>query len=332
MVLFTVAGLLLVLGGLGETAALVLSRWQEPHSNVTTATLDPRSFGIAVLSSRLNTIYLSGDPRKSRTADFGFDFRIYGQVWAPCPVTIADARECMVESCVDNLLCPDGCGFTDGTLSTLSCTRTNQFCSTAYLTIEKAAVDPVTNYACADDQSENFYKGFTTDPPLEDLTTSAPTTTTTGPDAATTGGSNQSSTPRSTEPPSGSQTSGPAAGPDAGSNSSGPANNTGAIIGGVAGCLALVCGFALAGVWLIRRNKNANANARSSSSGTSDGASFDGKPEMEAHERVRAELFGQSLSEMSSRGPAAYDTSTYRADDHAMTPVELPTNARAGWV
>ncbi|KAH6847061.1 hypothetical protein B0I37DRAFT_374197 [Chaetomium sp. MPI-CAGE-AT-0009] len=341
MALFIVAGLLFFLGGLGETTALVLSERQEPHRHVTTATLDQRAIGLAVISTRLETIYLSGNPRKSRTADFGFDFRIYNmEVWAPCPVTVGDAgRECMVGSCVDNLLCPDGCGFTDGTLPTLSCTRTGQFCSTAFLTIQKGAKDPVTNYACADDQSEDFYMGFTTEPPLEDLTTSTPTATLTTTDAATTRGPDQSSIPRTTEPPLGGPTSGSAVDPDAESNSSGPANNTGAIIGGVAGCLALVCGFGLAAVWLLRRNKNAKSKAASASSSTSDesdGVAFDAKQELEAQGRPtyeRAELFGRSLAEMPARGAAAYDTSTFRpVNDHPMTPVELPTTARAGWV
>ena len=113
-----VAGLLL-LGGIGEIAALALSGGREHHHNGTTVTLDPRAFQIAVLSTRLDTIYLSGNPRKSRTADFGFNFRIHGGVWAPCPITVTDPAECMVGSCVDNLLCPDGCGFTDGTLPTI---------------------------------------------------------------------------------------------------------------------------------------------------------------------------------------------------------------------
>jgi hypothetical protein len=192
--------------------------------------------------------------------------------------------------------------------------------------------NPVTNYACASDQSEDFYKGFTTELRLEDFITST-TTTFTSSDVATTRGSTQSSIPRTTEPPPNVPTSGQVE-----SNSSSPANNIGAIIGGVAGCLALVCGFGLAAVWLLRRNKNAKAKASASSSASSDGdgASLDGKPELEAAGRrttyERAELFGQSRSEMSARGLAAYDTSMYRADDRPMTPVELPTTARAGWV
>lgn len=197
----------------------------------------------------------------------------------------------------------------------------------------------MTSYACASDQSEVYYKGFTTELRVEDLITS--TTISTSSDAATTRGSIPSSIAKSTEPPS-TSSGGPTSGPDAESNSSSPANNIGAIIGGVAGCLALVCGFGLAAVWLLRRNRNAKAKAASSSSSASssdgDGVSFEGKPELEAAGRrpiptyERAELFGQSRSEMSARGPAAYDTSTYRTDDRPMTPVELPTTARAGWV
>jgi hypothetical protein len=103
----------------------------------------------------------------------------------------------------------------------------------------------------------------------------------------------------------------------------------GAIIGGVVGCVALVCGFGIAAVWLLRRNKNANAKdkAPSEPSSTLDGARRDEKPELEAYER--SELFGRSLSEMSAQGPAAYDTALYRPNYPPMTPVELPV--RASW-
>ncbi|KAK4038805.1 hypothetical protein C8A01DRAFT_17114 [Parachaetomium inaequale] len=340
------AGLLL-LGGVGETAGLALSGWQEPDHNITAAALDKRAFGIAVISTRLDTIYLNGDPRKSRTADFGFDFRIGDRVWAPCPVTVVKSDDCMVGLCVDNFLCSKGCGFPDRTtLSTLRCTRdANQFCSTAFLTIQKAA-DPVTNYACANDVSEDNYMGFTTDPPLvEALTTSTSTTfplstTSTSSEPSITRGPAQSSIRSSTKPPSSSPTSGAGADQDTASNSAGasnatsPPNNTGAIIGGVAGCLALVCGFGLAVVWLLRRNRNANAesgSAPSSSLHEDDGSSLYAKPELEACERERTELFGQSLAEMSARGPAAYDTSSYRPNYPPMTPVELPT-ARESWI
>jgi hypothetical protein len=117
---FIFAGLLL-LGCVGETAGLVLSGWQEPDHNITAAAPDKRSVGLNIVSTRLDTIYLSGDPRKSRTADFGFHFRIIGRLWAPCPVAEVNPDDCMVGVCVDNFLCSTGCGFPDETsLSTIS--------------------------------------------------------------------------------------------------------------------------------------------------------------------------------------------------------------------
>lgn len=98
------------------------------------------------------------------------------------------------------------------------------------------------------------------------------------------------------------------------------------------GCVALLCGFGLAVVWLLRRNRNADAKDKTASEPSSildgvEGARRDEKPELEAYER--SELFGQALSEMSARGPAAYDTALYRPNYPPMTPVELPV--RASW-
>jgi hypothetical protein len=347
----------LLLSYVEHTAARAVSEGlqSQDHGDNTTAAALEKRIGMAVVPTHVRTIYLTGDPRRARTADLGFDFQINypSGLWAPCPTTVLEPNDCMVGSCYDDFLCSEGCGNTAGTLAAITCTRsTDTFCSTALLTYQ-SNIPAASNYACADDVGQGNYMAFTAELPLPlDSTTSTSTT----PPLSTDSGASiardgtQSGLPRSTEPPSGSSTSGPGAKSDsadgAGSNAS-PANNTGLIIGGVAGCLALVCGCALAIVWLMRRKKNAKAKASSVSSNTSegDGASFGAKPELDASGRVvsgrvmsgrvgneRVELFGQSLSEMSARGPAAYDTSTYRADGHPMTPVELPTNARAGWM
>ncbi|KAK4153341.1 hypothetical protein C8A00DRAFT_33894 [Chaetomidium leptoderma] len=302
---------------------------QEPDHNVTSAAVGNRAFQIAVISTRLSTIYSSGDARKMRTADLGFDFQIDGGLWALCPTTAAAVQDCLVGACFDKFLCSKGCGYTDRTLGTISCTNSKiPFCSTAILTHQKA-VEPVTNFACGADDDVDVYMGFTTDPDPADLTTtskSVPASTTTSSERGITPPPTQSSVQSRTEPPSSSSTSGPAADANTQPSGGGVANNVGAITGGVVGCVALLCGFGLAAVWLMRRNRN--PSAKSHSPGSSPPSS-DGKPELEAYEAAeRAELFGRGLTEMSARGPAAYDTASYhpgyRPGYAPMTPVELP--------
>ncbi|KAK4124269.1 hypothetical protein N657DRAFT_680286 [Parathielavia appendiculata] len=117
--------------------------------------------------------------------------------------------------------------------------------------------------------------------------------------------------------------------PNTQSNSEGTTISTGAIVGGAVGGLAVLCSFAFAVFWLVRRKKNANAHAKSESDSDTYMAY---KPELEAYERERqrAELFGRGMTpEMSSQGPAAYDTPSRRLHYPLMTPVELP--AAGGW-
>lgn len=107
---------LLLLSGVGHGAALALSGRPEPDQHATkAAVIDKRSMRIAVIATRLQTIFRSGDARRARTADFGFDFRIEAGLWGLCATTVVDAAECMAGMCVDNNLCSTGCGFTDST-------------------------------------------------------------------------------------------------------------------------------------------------------------------------------------------------------------------------
>jgi hypothetical protein len=201
----------------------------------------------------------------------------------------------------------------------------------------QTAVEPVTNYSCADDVDEDHYMGFTTDSLPEDFETTVSTTSSASSSSTTPGqgvfqASTESSGPGITEPPSNSPS------PDSAANSSGQSEsggttNIGAIIGGAIGGLAVLCGFIVAVVWVLRRNKQQDPKSSSASSSTlheGDVTPAYGKPELEAYERERAELFGQGLSEMSGQGPAAYDSAYYRPNYPPMTPVELPV-AHSEW-
>lgn len=115
------AGLLL-LGCAVPGTAVALLGWHEAGQNVTrAAAVEKRLFKAEVVATRLQTIYLSGDARRIRTAGFGFDFVIDSGLWALCATTVGDPSDSMVGSCVDCSQCSKGCGFTDrSTLPTVS--------------------------------------------------------------------------------------------------------------------------------------------------------------------------------------------------------------------
>jgi hypothetical protein len=206
----------------------------------------------------------------------------------------------------------------------------------AILTHQKA-VEPVTNYSCADDVDEDHYMGFTTDSLPEDLETTVSTTppalsSPTTPGQGVFQASTESSGPLITEPPS-TNPSPDSAANSSGQSESGGTTNMGAIVGGAIGGLAVLCGFIVAVVWVLRQNKNPTPKSPSAPSSTlheGDVTPAYGKPELEAYQRERAELFGQGLSEMSARGPSAYDTASYGHNYPPMTPVELPV-AHSAW-
>jgi hypothetical protein len=111
----SILGQSLLLSSVGQTTALAVLGGREPSSNGTTAGPDKRAMGIAAISTRLKTIYLSGDERKRRTAELGFDYRVEGGLWALCPTTVAAVSDCLVGACYDKFICSTGCGYPDRT-------------------------------------------------------------------------------------------------------------------------------------------------------------------------------------------------------------------------
>ena len=62
--------------------------------------------------------YASGDPKRPRTANSGFNCRVdtVNGVWGFCPTTVIAASDCgLAGSCVDAHSCVDGCGAVDQT-------------------------------------------------------------------------------------------------------------------------------------------------------------------------------------------------------------------------
>ncbi|KAL6872424.1 hypothetical protein HDV57DRAFT_265125 [Trichoderma longibrachiatum] len=206
--------------------------------------------------------YQDGDPNKFRTANPGFDCRVdtMNGLWGFCPVTVIAATDCgLAGSCFDHGSCSRGCGKTDNDrLTTFTC-GSKQFCSTALLTF---GVDQTYSYiGCGGSPRTDHY-----------LITPTASSTPTSPTSKTTSTTNQSSSPttptaspsppKSTDASSGTTPSITAAPANETRVSSGStvnggssANNTGAIVGGVIGGIALLCISGIAAILLLRRNR-----------------------------------------------------------------------------
>lgn len=127
---------------------------------------------------------------------------------------------------------------------------------------------------CGQNTNTDTYYAFTTD--SESLTSSTQSTSTsastssspqslpvqTSPNTFTTPA--QTGSPPATDPPVDSP------GPDAEASTGGTSvsNNTGAIVGGVVGCLAVLCACGVAVFWIVRRNKNPRTAASPADPGT----------------------------------------------------------------
>ncbi|KAL2114940.1 hypothetical protein VTJ04DRAFT_10603 [Mycothermus thermophilus] len=316
----------LLAGCVRPATAAALSNRHLEHENVATRTngeLFPRDrlgFTAAVAPFTFETIWVSGDPRRSRTAGFGMNFQVDDGLFAPCPTAATDVQRCLVAGCVDTFLCSEGCGQMDRTdLTIITCSIAGkQFCSTAYLT-QMAGLEPVSHYACASDAGEENYMGFTTETPETVFQAESSSARTRTPATTTLPSSTSASTGQT--PPI---TDAPSPSPSIDSNS-GSGNNIGVIVGGAVGGLAVVCGSALLAVWLLHRSRREKAAKSSSSDSSSDVSPYFMKAELDADSSQRPELMGQSRSELPGKGPAAYDTSAYRpASYNPKSPVELP--------
>lgn len=95
---------------------MVISAWQQPHLNIRRDEEESSNkIQLAVIKTRHETIWISGDARKPRTAGFGFDFQIKDGLWGLCATTVSNKADCMVGSCFDGFLCTTGCGYTTRT-------------------------------------------------------------------------------------------------------------------------------------------------------------------------------------------------------------------------
>lgn len=219
--------------------------------------------------------YENGDPTLIRTANSGYDCRVdtVRALWGFCPTTVISASDCgLAGYCVDTGSCSDGCGSLSGvsTITTftwcvsgvpaLSCDATNSkistdsdasFCSTALLTF---GVDQTYSYiACGATAVTQHY----------DITPTTSTSATTTSDTSSSSNSQATSSisPSSGDLPSSSTASvessstASAAAEDSSSSDKGSSVNTGAIVGGVLGGIAIICVCVVAVVFLMKRGR-----------------------------------------------------------------------------
>ncbi|KAK5656061.1 hypothetical protein OQA88_5200 [Cercophora sp. LCS_1] len=217
----------------------------------------------APLVTRFSSIFFSGDASKPRTAEVGFDARvdIDRSLWGFCPTSVLVASDCgLAGNCVDHHACSRGCG-KGGGLTTFTCTGSNgEFCTTAELYLT-GGIGPFSYIGCGSGPTTDRYSAFTTTPTPTVTSTSTPPPSST-PSKTPSQTSILPTTP-STETTSSSSTSSTSAAAavtsDAASEPpSATVNDTGAIIGGVIGCVALICGSGIVALWLLRRQKNKN--------------------------------------------------------------------------
>ncbi len=238
--------------------------WGRPS----TAALEKR----ASITTELSTCgYLNGDPNKPRTANLGFDCRvdtIHG-LWGFCPTTVISATDCgLAAACQDSAGCSNICRYTnDPTLTTFtwyalpsflphraysgtsvhnlqfsnSIASNAAFCSTALLTF---GVDQTYAYiGCGAGPSvDHLLVSPTANPSSKTSATTTPSSS-----APSSSSSSLYSTSRSSVDPVSSS------GATISTQPNNSLNNTGAVIGGVIGGLALVCVSGIAVVYLLRR-------------------------------------------------------------------------------
>ncbi|KAL2171534.1 hypothetical protein VTG60DRAFT_2367 [Thermothelomyces hinnuleus] len=290
-----------------------------------------------VLVTKLSTIYYSGDSSKPRTAEPGFDIRIdlFHGLFGFCPTTVIAATDC-------------------GLVTTWTCSNAREpFCSYALLTLSND-VGPYTYIACGRTAVTDQYLAFTTskeepsssaprptssiapststDPQRAVSDTAAPSTATRDPQKRPTStAASDTNAPPAPDPTSPSNNSNSNSSSSDSSSEGGSHNNTPAIIGGVFGCLVLVCACAILLFWMCSRSRTAAAAAAAATGVEQKNAPSEGVDVPPPAYKGAAEAGGREMpAELSGRGPSAYGQWGAYAGYPPMTPVEWPAST-GGW-
>ncbi|KAK1448372.1 hypothetical protein CCUS01_11780 [Colletotrichum cuscutae] len=296
--------------------------------------------------------YYNGDPAKARTADPGFGCRldIDRGLWGFCPTTVISAKDCgLAGNCVDSRNCKSGCGKTGiAGLTTFTWGKahrnhsaTDRFCSTVIL--EGGFEGGFSYIACGNAATvETLFKEAinTTETPTSiiattvsitptDATTIQSTTATSSLTSSPTSTTSSGVSSSATQPTSpASQTTSPT---DGNKSSSDGSSNTGAIVGGVVGGVAIICVTVVVAIYIMRRNKRTteeeSQEKKRGSRFRSWGRSSSKPPNYEQSEAVRTDTQGIDTGQnkmYAGWGPSEVYGSEPRRDPTA-APVELPS-------
>ncbi|KAF4968780.1 hypothetical protein FSARC_3909 [Fusarium sarcochroum] len=220
-----------------------------------TETLSPsRTIGYleqrAVPSEMVTCGYKNGDPEAMTKAASGSVCRFSTQngLWGMCNRG-GDASCTVAGRCRDKHDCTDGCGKTENTKFRMTSCKAVEYCSFAYLFMDEG--HKYTYVACGAVAATDTYYNTPKVPALtKDATQTTSTAETSEPSSDTT-----DATPSTTLSESATETA-----TEASDDSAAPSpSNTGAIVGGVVGGLAVVCGTAIAAIYLLRRNRGRKA-------------------------------------------------------------------------
>ncbi|KAL2147655.1 hypothetical protein VTI28DRAFT_8109 [Corynascus sepedonium] len=233
----------------------------------------------------MSTVWRTGNSHMVRSAEPGWDVRIdlEQNLWGFCDRTFVGTTQCgLAGRCTDSFSCSTGCGrTTEGDFPTWTCSGSTPYCSLNYLTLSENG-GPFTYIACNSNADVKTYWAWTTNetPP----SSSSEPSTSEDPSSETT--ARQASQPTTGSPRNTASGADPTSDPNTESTASDTDNsaskndlNISAIIGGVVGCVALICACVLFIYWMRQRSKtNAASSAGDASKvgGASTGLSDTG--------------------------------------------------------
>ncbi|KAJ4257361.1 hypothetical protein NW762_008480 [Fusarium torreyae] len=264
----------------------------------------------AVPSEMKTCGYKNGDPEAMTTAASGSVCRFSTQngLWGMC-TSGGDASCTVAGRCRDKHDCTDGCGKTENPKFRMTSCKAVEYCSFAYLFMDEG--HKYTYVACGAVAATDTYY-YT--PKVPALTKDAPQTTKTA-ETSEPSSDTLDVTPSTTLSESATETTTEASD----DSTAPPPSNTGAIVGGVVGGLAVVCGTAIAAIYLLRKNRVRKAETTPE---TESGPGMAEAPEDTAPDQRPKELVGSGLSNgKQNKEPAELqgNASPSRPD-----PVELP--------
>ncbi|KAK4235106.1 hypothetical protein C8A03DRAFT_18101 [Achaetomium macrosporum] len=193
-----------ILISIQQAAALVCGR--EQSQSHTSLALSKRQVTPGPIQTRFSTTFSTGDGSNIRTPPTGYQFRVdlVNDLWGACTSTVAEEAECgFAGSCVDEFQCSKVCGNNDGPLTTLFCSEAAfPFCSIALLTLSHN--DVFNSLACGRNSRTDMYMVFTIESAVTTAVTESKSTSSSAPSKSASANSTQSRQP--TQPGGGDTT------------------------------------------------------------------------------------------------------------------------------